>query len=193
MPRTAAYSNSRLGRVRRYFGLQLRELAALLGISPALATQLEAGRRTLTREVHARLAPFLDVLEAAPASPPPPETPPPGSFEAGPLERRRAACLHEAHNLRWQLRTLPEQAAVSARWAAALPTLLAALPTPPPAAEAPTTREEGRLRYGHAWLATVPLALPPDVLAEWHLAHQRALALESEAAALTALLAGATA
>ena len=58
----------------------------------------------------------------------------------------------------------------------------------PPTGEPPAAPEALRLRYVHAWLASVPLALPPDELAEWHLAHQRALALEAEAAALGALL-----
>ena len=191
MARPANYSNSRLARVCRYYGLTRQELAALLGIAPSLVSLIEAGRRALTAEVSERLAPFLAPLEAAEAAPGPPETeaPPPGSFDPGPLEKRRSACLHEAHNLRWQLRALPGQAAVAAHWAAALPTLLATLPPPPAAAEAPATREAVRLRYVHSWLATVPLALPPDVLAQWHLAHQRALALEAEAAALAALLA----
>lgn len=194
MPRTAVYSDSRLARVCRYYGLRRQELAALLGITPALVSQLESGARPLTRAVSERLAPFLAPLAAVEAAAAPPETeaapaPPPGPFDTAPLARRRAACLHEAHNLRYRLRALPEQAAVAARWAAALPALLAALPPPPPADEAPATREAVRLRYVHAWLATVPLALPPDVLADWHLAHQRALALEGEAAALAALLA----
>jgi len=207
MSRSAPDSNTLLARVRRHYGLQQRELAALLGISPALAHQLEAGRRALTPAVAARLAPFRVPLEAAAASesaappapapgvaappaPPAAEAPPPGPIAAGPLARRRAACLHAAHNLRWGLRALPGQAAVAARWAAALPALRAALPPPPPPGEAPATREAVRLRYVHAWLATVPLALPPDELARWHLAHERARALEAEAAALGALLAG---
>ena len=141
-----------------------------------------------------RLAPFLAPLEAAEAAPAPeaapsetPAVPPPGPFDPGLFQRRRVACLHEARNLRWHLRALPEQAAVAARWAAALPALRAALP-PPPEGEPPATPEAVRLRYVHAWLATVPLALPPDELVEWHLRHQRALALEGEAAALAALL-----
>lgn len=202
MPRTAAPSFGLLARVRQHYGLRQAELAALLGLSGAQLSRLEAGQQPITREVSERLAPFLVALppaaeaaaqrlaetEAAAREPLPP--PPPGPFEAGPLQRRRAACLHEAHNLRWRLRTLPEQAAVAARWATALPALLAALPPPPPEGEASATREAVRLRYVHSWLATVPLALPPDALADWHLAHQRALALEGEAAALAALLAG---
>lgn len=192
MARPAAYTDTLLARVRRHFGLRQAEVAALLGISPAQANYLEAGRRALTRAVAERLAPFLAALEAADAVLLP-TAPPPGAFDAAPLERRRAACLHEAHNLRWQLRALPEQAAVAARWAEALPGLRAALPPPPPADAAPATREAARLRYVHGWLATVPPALPPETLAEWHLGHQRALALEAEAAALGALLAGAVA
>lgn len=204
MARPAVYSDTLLARVRRHYGLHQAELAALLGISPAQAHYLEAGRRTLTPAVAERLAPFLAPLDARPETtaeaaarqlaettaalrePLPP--PPPGPFDADPLARRRAACLHEARTLRWRLRALPEQAAVAARWAAALPTLRAALPPPPPAAETPATPEAVRRRYVHAWLATVPPALPPEVLAAWHLAHQRALALEAEAAALGVLL-----
>ncbi|MGI4866659.1 MAG: helix-turn-helix domain-containing protein [Janthinobacterium lividum] len=201
MPRPAPYTGSRLARVCQHFGLQQRELAALLGISNALVHQLEAGRRTLTPTIAARLAPFLaSVPDAATAAaqllaqaqahvllP----SPPPGSFDPGPLEKRRAACLHEAANLRHRLRALPTQAQQAANWAAARPAILAALPPPLPEGSAPTTREEVRLRYVHSWLATVPLALPPAVLAQWHLGHQRALALEAEAAALAALLASA--
>lgn len=119
MPRSAPYTGSRLARVCQYFGLQQRELAALLGISNALVRQLEAGRRTLTPTIAARLAPFLaSVPDAATAAaqllanaqaearaflPPPP----PGPFDPTPLEKRRAACLHEAANLRYRLRELP--------------------------------------------------------------------------------------
>lgn len=194
MARSAAYTDTLLARVRQHYGLRQAELAALLGLSGAQLSRLEAGRQALSRAVSERLAPFLAPLEAAAAAPAPPETeappaPAPGPFDPAPLARRRAACLHEARRLRWQLRALPAQAAVAARWAAALPALRAALPPPAPAGEVPATAEAIRLRYVHAWLATVPLALPPDVLADWHLAHQRALALEAEAAALGALLA----
>jgi transcriptional regulator with XRE-family HTH domain len=198
MPRPAAPSDSRLARLRRYFGLSQQELAALLGVTPVVMNYLERGRRSPSPAVWERLAPFLAVMEAAPEPPTPlaaeapnadPDTPPPGPIDPGPLERRRRACLFEARNLRWQLRQLPEQAAVAARWAEALPRLRAALPPPPPADEAPATAEAVRLRYVHSWLETVPLALEPEALALWHLRHQRARALEAEAAALGALLA----
>lgn len=172
--------------MRRYYGLQQRELAALLGISPALAHQIGAGRRALTLAVSDRLAPFTrHMVEAAD---PLVIAPPPGPVAPGPLEARRAACLHEAANLRWAVRGLPAQAGSAARWAQALPGPLAALPPPPPAGEAPTTAETVRLRYAHAWLALRPVALPPHELACWHLVHARAAALEAEAAVLAVLL-----
>ncbi|RTQ49714.1 XRE family transcriptional regulator [Hymenobacter gummosus] len=194
MPRALPTGLTLMARVRRYYGLRQAELAALLGLSGAQLSRLEAAQQSITPAVRERLAPFLAVMEAAPDTPPPaedPDTPPPGPVAPGPLERRRRTCLYEAHNLRWQLRELPERAAVAARWAAALPRLRAALPPPPPAGEAPATPEAVRLRYVHSWLDTVPLALEPEQLAQWHLRHQRARALEAEAAALAALLAGA--
>ena len=192
MGRPASSSTSLLAQLRYYYGLRQQELASLLGISPTLANLLERGRRAPSGAVFERLAPFLAVMAAAPVLPEPvapPDTPPPGPIAPGPLERRRRACLYEAHNLRWQLRHLPEQTAVAARCAKAMPRLRAALPPPPPEGEAPTTQEAVRLRYVHSWLETVPLTLAPEELTHWHLLHQRALALEAEAAALAALLA----
>lgn len=184
MARPLVHSASRLGRVARHFGLTMAEVGRLLGIGPALATRIAAGSRNLTPALGQRLAPFLAAVEAAPAEPLP-SAPPPGPFDAAPLQARRAACLHEAANLRWQLRPLAAQAQVAAHWAAARPTLLAALP---PAPAEPNTPEAVRLRYVHARLALVPLALPPEALARWHLLEQRARALEGEAAALAGLL-----
>ena len=114
--------------------------------------------------------------------------PPSGPVAAGPLTQRRAACLHEARRIAWELRELPARAALAARWAAALPGMRAALPPPPPPGAVPATPEAVRLRYLHDWLATVPLELPPDELARWHLGHARVRALEAEAAALAAVL-----
>ena len=186
MPRPAKNPSSLLAQVRRYYGLHQRELAALLGVSPELVKHIEAGRRALTLEVSERLAPFTQQMVADTG--PLPTAPPPGPIEAGPLETRRAACLHEAADLRWAVRDLPAQAGIAARWARALPGLRTALPVPPPAAEAPATHEAVRLRYVHARLALVPLALPPEALARWHLAEARAQALEAEAAVLAGLL-----
>lgn len=204
MPRPSPPPTTLAGRVRAHFGLEQHELAALLGLSRPMLTNIEAGRRALTCEVAARLAPFVAAVPTAAeaaaqllaetqaqadATAPLP-APPPGPVAPGPLEKRRAACLHEARALRWQLRGLPAQARQAAAWAAALPGILAALPPPPPEGQPPATPEQARLRYVHSWLATVPLALSPEVLTQWHLLRQRALALEAEAAALAALLGG---
>ncbi len=190
MARQAAFSSTLLARVRRYYGLHQAELAGLLGLSKGQLSRLEAGQRALTRAVGERLAPFLDQLTAA-EDEPLPTAPVAGPFDAAPLVARRAACLHEAANLRWRVRALPAQARHASRWARAVPALRAALAPPPPAGEAPATPEAVRLRFAHAWLALCPAALPPAALAQWHLAEQRARALEAEAAALAALLAGA--
>lgn len=185
MARPITHTASRLGRVAQYFGLTMAEVASLLGLIPVQATQLAAGRRALTREVSQRLAPFLDAVEAAPAATAAADAPA-GPFDPAPLLARRAACLHEAGNLRWRCRPLAAQAQVAAHWATARPALLAALP---PAPAAPDTHEAVRLRYVHARLALAPDALPPAEVAAWHLLRLRAEALEAEAAALAALLA----
>ncbi|MBO2010939.1 helix-turn-helix domain-containing protein [Hymenobacter negativus] len=186
MGRSTKFLHSLLAQVRAYYGLRQQELAALLGVGESLVGHLEAGRRALTLAVLDRLAPFTRqmVEETGPL----PTAPPLGVFDHGPLEARRVACLHEAANLRWAVRGLPAQAAVAARWVQALPGLLAALPPPPPADEAPATAEAVRLRYAHAWLALRPQALPPEELARWYLAGARATALEAEAAALAVRL-----
>lgn len=195
MARPSAYSATTPARVRRHFGLQQQELADLLGISRSALANVEAERRDFSPDVAERLAPFRAALspaadeaarrraeaEAWGTLPPPP----PGPYDAGPLAQRRAACLHEARRIGWELRELPAQAALAARWAAALPALLAALPPP---GTAPATAEAVRRRYAHDWLATVPLALPPGELARWHLGHERVRALTAEAAALGELL-----
>ena len=204
MPPPVPFSLALLARVRRHYGLSQAELAALLGVTKALVSYLEAGRRALSPAVAGRLVPFEAALpppdaateaarlladahaQADYAAPLPP--PPPGPVAAAPLAQRHAACQHEARALRERLLVLATQAAVAARWAAALLGLLAALPPPPPEAAPAATREEARLRYVHAWLATVPLALPPEALAEYHLLHLRHQALAAETEALGQLL-----
>lgn len=197
MPRRAASSISLVGRVRTWFGLRQDELALYLGVSPSLVRDLETLRRPITHPVSVALGPLQhqlpppEVVAATPdpEAPLPPATPAP---DADDLDFRRRECLHRAERLLREAEALAARARVAARWAAALPRLRAALPPPPPEGEAPRTAEAVRLRYVHGWLETVPLALEPEQLALWHLRHQRALALEAEAAALAALLAGAT-
>ncbi|MDQ2772965.1 MAG: helix-turn-helix transcriptional regulator [Bacteroidota bacterium] len=109
MGRTTKHFQSLLAQVRAYYGLRQHELAALLGVAESLVGHLEAGRRALTLAVSERLAPFTQHM-VDDAAAPLPTAPPPGPSEAGPLEARCAACLHEATNLRWAVRGLPAQA-----------------------------------------------------------------------------------
>ena len=68
MARPIIHTASRIGRVAQHFGFTMAEVAVLLGVGPAQASQLGAGTRSLTREVGQRLAPFLEAVEAAPAA-----------------------------------------------------------------------------------------------------------------------------
>jgi len=192
MPRPSRVAETLFARVRAYYGITLRELAACLGISETLAHHYETGRRYPSPAVSARLAPFMDQMPPAPTDAPLPPAPPAGPLDPAPLEARRAACLYHAGNLRWQLRHLPEQARTAARWAQALPGLRAALPpeaeTPPPTAGLEARREAIRLAYVRDFLALQATALDPAARSQWHLLHLRAEALEAEAAALAALL-----
>jgi len=149
MPRRAWISTSPAAQVRAWFGLRQDELALYLGVSPGMVRHLESGRRALSADVLAALLPLVQHLPseaellaalaaassapagiaAAPAPPSPPAlapgSPPP---QAAALTLRRRACLLHAARLRTQAEALAYQATVAARWAAALPTLLAALP-----------------------------------------------------------------
>ncbi len=192
MPRPARLSDTLFARVRAYYGITLRELAACLGISETLAHHYETARRYPSRAVLERLEPFIAQMNDGLPLVPLPTAPPPGPLDPAPLEKRRAACLHAAHNLRWEMRQLPERARQAARWARALPTLQASLPEPaalPPGADLAARRQAIRLTYVRGWLETQATALDPEVLSQWHLLHLRAEALEAEAAALGKLLA----
>ncbi len=192
---------SLLAVVRRYFNLEQQELAAYLGVSRAQLANLETGRRALTAELLERLRP-LRQHTPVPAPPLPAGAVPDAEIEAAappparePLEARRDYCTHTAAGLRRQQDALRAQATYAARWRQALPALLAALPppgvaapTPPPGTPpapllADLLREQFRAR---------PTALSAAELAQWHLLRLRAEALETEAAALAALLAGAS-
>lgn len=112
--------------------------------------------------------------------------------EAAPLEARLDYCQHHARRLRRLLRPLEAEAALAARWAAALPALRAALPPDPgPHAEPdPTADWPGWLTwYRHRWLGHRATALPPARSARYHLLRLQAEVLEAEATALQALLA----
>ncbi|WP_460557510.1 helix-turn-helix transcriptional regulator, partial [Hymenobacter daeguensis] len=94
MGRRATPSSSLLAQVRAYYGLRQHELALLLGVAESQVGHLETGRRALSLAVLDRLAPFTQQM--AEEAEPLPAAPPPGPLEAGPLEARRAARLHEA-------------------------------------------------------------------------------------------------
>jgi DNA-binding transcriptional regulator YiaG len=194
-------SDSVVAAVREHFGLSQQEIAAWLGIVQAQASHLETGRRALSPEAAAALAPLVAQLPAPGAAPaagalrlasaaaPRLALAPP---EAAPLVARLDYCQHHARRLRRALRPLEAQAAVAARWAAALPALRAALPPDPgPWAEPdPTTVWPAWLDwYRHRWLSRRPLALAPARSARYHLLRLQAEALEAEAVALAALLA----
>jgi DNA-binding XRE family transcriptional regulator len=200
MPHTSQPSDSVVAAVRAYFQLTQAEMAAWLGVTKAQASHLEAGRRGLNEASADALAPLLRHLPppgpastalrlasvAGPASllalaPP----------EAAPLLARLDYCQHHARRRRRLLRPLEAQAAVAARWAAALPALRAALPPDPgPAAEPdPASDWPAWLNWHrHRWLDQRPTTLPPDQSARYHLLRLQAEALEAEAAALAALL-----
>jgi DNA-binding XRE family transcriptional regulator len=209
-----------VARVRAWFGLRQDELARYLGVSPGMVAHLEAGRRTHSAEVLAALLPLVQQLppEAellaalapapdapAPAAPdaPTPATPPPALApgipppEAAALDLRRRECLLHAARLRAQAGALTQQATVAARWAAALPALLAAVPglAPPPAAETAAAPPAGpgpafdRAAWLRGWLARRAQPLPAEAATRYHLLLARAAAHAAEAAALAATLA----
>ena len=202
MARPSNFPDSRLAVLRQYLGLQ-QQLADFLGISRSLLANLEANRRSMSRAVHERADPLLALLLpeaarlavlAAPAPPPAlPATPTPE-----PLEARRDFCVWRAANLRYELRALNTRATTAYRCQQALPTLLAALPpATPEAPEMPAPDASPAVRS--AWLRfTYPrqlvqqwaTAFTPDDAARHHLLRLQAEGFETEATALTALLAG---
>ena len=191
MARPSNFPDSRLAVLRQYLGLQQQELANFLGISRSLLANLEANRRGMSQAVFERLEPLLALLPesarltvlAAPVPPPTlPATPAPGLLEA-----RRDFCVWRAANLRYELRPLHARAAVAHRWQQALPALLAALP---PAAPDPAPPGAWvRLTYPRLLAEQCATAFTPDDAARHHLLRLQAEALETEAAALAALLA----
>lgn len=200
MPRRAFPSDSVAAAVRQYFSLGQQELAAWLGLSEAAVGHLETGRRALSAEAAAALAPFvvhlpapvaaapaLRLASAVPAAP----TLALAAPEAAPLAARLDYCQHYARRLRRALRPLEAQATVAARWAVARPALVAALPPDPGPGHEPdatTDRPSWLTWFRHRWLAQRPVALPPPLSARYHLLRLQAEALEAEAAGLAELL-----
>ena len=178
-----------LVRLRTWFGLRQQDLALYLGLSTAQVQSMEAGRRRLMAPMTQALLPLLVHLPApaAPLAPPtdalPPDQPAPVAAD---LDFRRRACLQRAARLRTQAAILSQRAHYTGRWATALPTLL-----PPAAAEATTTTEAPdpeRATWLRGWLRRRARPLTAAEVTRWHLLQAQAQALETEAAALAAVL-----
>jgi transcriptional regulator with XRE-family HTH domain len=193
MPRRANPSDSSLAAVRQYFGIDQQEMARYLGLSAPSVSQIEAGRQGRSAEVLRLLDPLVAALPPTATE----DTPAPADLglpERAPLEARLDYCRHHAARLRRELRPLEAQAVVAGHWRAAQPAILATLPpdpggTEPPALPAGPARWLAYLGwYRWRWLLSRPLALPPDLSTRYHLLRLRAEALETEAAALAALL-----
>ncbi|WP_460555705.1 helix-turn-helix domain-containing protein [Hymenobacter daeguensis] len=190
MARPSNFPDSQLAVMRQYLGIPQQELAGFLGISRSLLANLEANRRSMSRAVAERAAPLLNLVpEDARRQVLGLPTPPPALPTApapGPLEARRDFCQWRARNLRHELLALHQKAAVGARWQTALPALLAALPAAAPDPAPPG--EWSRLTYPRELAQLWATAFTPDDAARHHLLRLQAEALETEAAALTALL-----
>lgn len=159
MPRKSIPSTTLVQAVRRYFGLGQQELATYLGVTRAQVAHLEAGRRALSSALLLRLNPLASHLPPTADTPPVALPPTAPRPEAKDLDGRRCQCLYRAARLRRELAGLLQAATHAARWAAAQPT-------------APAHAD----------------ALTPAAVARYHLRRLQAEALETEAAALAALL-----
>lgn len=152
------------------------------------------GQRGLNQAVFDGVEPFMNALEAATAAPPPPVLEAP---DAAPLRARLRYCEHHARRLRRELLPLEEQAQQAGNWAAALPQLRAALMPDPGPDNKPVVSRANHAAwlnwFRHRWLDIREPALTSDLSAQYHLLRLRAEALETEAAALRALLAEAAA
>ncbi|MBC8083636.1 MAG: helix-turn-helix transcriptional regulator [Hymenobacter sp.] len=196
MARRAAPSSTLMAAVRAYFGLGQEELAHYLGVSRGLVAHVETGRRQLSPAVYERLLPLALLVPDAP-HPPVPDAELPATAPAptpGPLDARRDYCAWKANQLRRELRAFTTRATHARHWQQALPVLLAALPSTdlvaglPPATDPVAQQVWLQAWRTRQWLQSQPTGLSAADVAEWHLLRLRAEALETEAAALTALL-----
>ncbi|MDO7876795.1 helix-turn-helix transcriptional regulator [Hymenobacter sp. ASUV-10] len=183
MARRARPSLHLLARVRAWLGLRQQELALYLGVSPDLVRRIESGERAFTLPVREAVLPLLPhlppegtALDAAPPVALPPATPAP---EVAALDLRRRECRQQAARLRLQAEALARQAQVAARWATALPALLAAV----------SAADPERATWLRDWLTRQARPLPPEAATRYHLLRARATALEAEAAALAEVIA----
>ncbi|QNH60630.1 helix-turn-helix domain-containing protein [Hymenobacter sediminicola] len=181
MPRKSTPSTALIAQVRKYFSLDQQALADYLSISRPYVADIEAGRRTLTGRVLLRLNPLAALLPAEAPARPAPEEAPPGAPALGPLEARLDMCRHQAGKLRRELQRLSAAYAQARHWQVVLPSLLAT-------AEADAPAHQWLLARQHQTHATLHDA---DTAARYHLLRLRLQALETEAATLAVLLAGA--
>ena len=190
MGRRSIPSNTLVAAVRHFFGISQADMAGFLGISQGQLANIEAGRRGLSAAALLRLNPLAALLPEAPL-PTEPLTEPlplPVAPTAAPLEARRDYCVWKARNLRYELRSLLPRVEVARRWQTALPALLAALP--PAAPEPALPGDWSHLTYPRELAQLWATAFGPDDAARYHLLRLQAEALETEAAALAALLEG---
>lgn len=197
MGRNTTSPTSTVGRVRTYFGIVQKDMAALLNVALSQINHVETGRRALSGPAFEQLRPLLAQVPASPA---------PLLTESAitatavpdpkPLEARRDYCIWKAAQLRWAMRPLAKRATYAHRWQQAMPALLAALPadptTPevlPPDVDNATRASWLRTVYPRLWLRLQLTELSPADAAQWHLLRLQAEAHEAEAAALAALLA----
>ena len=162
MPRKSIPSTTLVQAVRRYFGLEQQQLAAYLGVTRAQVAHIESGRRALSSALLLRLNPLaLHLPPDSDALAAPVGVLPPSAPAPDPkeLDWRRRQCLHRAARLRRELAPLLQSATYAHRWAAA-----------------------------HPDAAPHAAALTPADVARTHLLRLQAEALETEAAALAALL-----
>jgi len=202
MPRRS-YSNTLEAAIRAHFGLTQQELARYLGISRALVTHIEAGRRLPASTINKRLFWLGDLLPApegygpvAPdfALPPLPIAnaeallavlPDFGPLPTATLRKRQRQAGAQAAALRWALHRENKQSMLHQRRQWAL-TVLQGAPPPAFATDADQVRFEHWL---HSLAADVVAAAPtPAATAARALAVLRLLVLDVEVAGLARLL-----
>jgi transcriptional regulator with XRE-family HTH domain len=196
-------SDSLEAAIRAHFGLTQQELARYLGISRALLTHFEMGRRQSTLTVSKRLHWLADLLPPPDSNGPVPPnfTPPPlptvnaellltalpslGPLPSATLRKRQRQVTFQAVDLRYKLQKAGKRAAHQQRRQWALAVLQAA---PPPSFA--TTADQYRFEHWlHSLAADVSAASPtPANTAAHALAVVRMLTLEAEVALLARLL-----
>jgi transcriptional regulator with XRE-family HTH domain len=185
MSRRALPPTTLLARIRHYFGLEQKELALYLEVSPVLVKHIEAGRRRLTDPLLLALLPLVRQLPPAAADEPgllPPagaNLPGIAAADAAELDYRRRVCQQQLIRIGRELSLIEQRALAAQRWEQALPDLLQAAADPPPA-------DPERASWLADWLPRQARPLPPAQATRWRLLQARRAALTAEVAALVA-------